>query len=117
MKKYIYTGSGTLLVVENDSFDNFSTCHNHYGSIDWMWRIDEDGEFKFGNKTYQVKAGDIALCLYKRFKGKRIDITDGREIAIITNKEWYDIMAQEDKAEEECCSDCPCKCKSQAVSE
>ena len=112
MKKYIYTKSSTLLVVEDSNFEKFSLLENDYGSIDWLWTIEEDGEFIFNDKKYNVKAGDIVLCLYEENSKSR----GGRIISIVQNDTWYkNIKASEKycKEEAECCDCCP-DCSSEA---
>ena len=85
MNTYIYAGNSALLAVKDNDLNSVSSVHNHYLNIDWAWVIEEDGVFKFKDKKYDVKAGDVVLVLYASYNRNG----DDRDIAIIKSEELY----------------------------
>lgn len=106
MKKYIYTKSSSLLVVNNDNFTDIDTVENSYLNVDWSWLIREDGVFIFKGEEYEVKRGDIVYILFSA------DRKGDREVVIVNSPEILKNVEEREAyiAEKRIKENEPCSC-------
>ena len=111
MIKYLLPERSRVLIkVDTENLDTVNTLNNHNLNIDWMWIVDEDGEFN--NKP--VHKGDIIISFYNM-----PNKTDSKEIIIIDDNNLKDYYRRYDEAYKEyensmkeknskCCDCCEC---------
>lgn len=93
MIKYLLPGNNRNLIKFNtEDLNNIKTIDSHRINIDWLWIVDEDGEFN----GKQVNKGDIIVSFYG-MPGK----DNSREVIVVTDSALKDYYARYDEAEKE----------------
>lgn len=110
MIKYLLPEHSRVLIkIDTENLDVVNVLNSHTLNVDWMWIVDEDGEFN----GKPVNKGDIIISFYNMPNKK-----DSAEIIIIKDdslkdyyrrydeacKEWEDSVKEKNS---ECC-DCKC---------
>lgn len=112
MIKYILPKNGRPLIkINTEDLNDIRENDYHRINIDWLWIVDEDGEFN----GKQVNKGDIIISFYGM-----PGVDNSRETVIVKDEALKDYYARYDEAESEyqnklneksqpCCDDC-CNC-------
>ena len=112
MIKYILPkNSRSLIKINTEDLNDIRENDYHRINIDWLWIVDEDGEFN----GKQVNKGDIIISFYGM-----PGVDNSRETVIVKDEALKDYYARYDEAESEyqnklnekpqpCCDDC-CDC-------
>lgn len=96
-----------LIKINTEDLNDVKTTSYHRTNIDWLWIVDEDGEFN----GKQVSKGDVIISFYS-MPGK----DNSREAVIVKDEALKDYYARYDEAEKEyeaknsigceCCTKC-----------
>ena len=107
MIKY-FLANRYLVKLNTENLDKVDMVDYHRNNIDWLWIVDEDGEFN----GKPVSKGDIIISFYGM-----PGVDNSRETVIVKDEALKDYYARYDEAEKEyetkistTCDDCCDKC-------